>query len=285
MSTRNVLYQMAKAANQQVLPDPGNAGTIDLKNRSSAVLELVSAGAETRTLRAPTSVGQAVLLTHVTDGGDITVTVTNGFNETGDTTFVFSDPGQFAYFISTKEYTSPSATPTYHWRLISHYGIANASPTEVGALDGLLATVAELNAHNAAASRLVNVPDAANYSVLAADSGKIHLMPDFTASCTLTLPTAATGLEYEFISKAVAADAQNWIFTSPAPFLKGGIVFLDQDAGAAADEVVSQYPNGSSHVTLTVTTPAGGTRLKFICDGTNWFVSGTVVSNSAPAFS
>ena len=160
-----------------------------------------------------------------------------------------------------------------------------ASAAELNIMDGVTATAAEINARAAAASRFVAVTDAASYSVLAADSGKIHLMPDFTASCTLTFPTAATGLEYKFISKAVAADAQNWVFTSPAPFLKGGVVWADLNAGAASDEIGAVYPNGSSHVTLTVTTPAGGTELYFIYDGTNWIVNGTVVSDSTPAFS
>ena len=77
------------------------------------------------------------------------------------------------------------------------------------------------SAQIAAQSPIVNVTDAATYTVLAANSGKTHVMPNFTASCTLTLPTAASGLEYVFISKAVAADAQNWVFDtgSAAAFL------------------------------------------------------------------
>lgn len=159
--------------------------------------------------------------------------------------------------------------------------------TKAGAMDGteVTATAAEINARAAKASRVVTITDAASYSILAADSGKIHVIPDFTASCTATLPTIAAGLEYTFISKAVAADAQNFILTSPSPVLKGGVCHLDSDAGAASDELVPVFPNGSSHVTLTLVTPGGGTRLYVVSDGTNWIVNGLIVSATVPAFS
>ena len=44
------------------------------------------------------------------------------------------------------------------------------------------------NSYGGNAEGLVKVPDAATYTVLAADSGKIHSMPDLTADCTITLP-------------------------------------------------------------------------------------------------
>ncbi len=118
--------------------DPGNAKTI-IATKGLSSVPLVSAAAETRTLGAPTRSGDEITLFMRTDGGDITVTVTGGFNETGDTTFVFSDTGQFATF------TAIDYGGTKYWRLVSHYGLGNASPTEAGILDGMLATAAELN--------------------------------------------------------------------------------------------------------------------------------------------
>jgi hypothetical protein len=153
---------------------------------------------------------------------------------------------------------------------------------------GITATAAEINARATAASRFVNVTDAATYTVLAADSGKIHIMPDFTASCTLTLPTAAAGLEYTFIGKAVAADAQNWIIKSPSAtnYFIGGVSFADTDAGAGADEIhAGIWSNGSTNDFLTIVTPGAGTRIHVICDGTNWIANGQVFSATVPAFS
>jgi len=133
----------------------------------------------------------------------------------------------------------------------------------------------------------VTVTDAATYTVLASNAGKLHMIPDLTASCTLTLPTAAKGLSYEFMYIGAAADAQNWVIQAAATtaLAKGGVVHLDADAGSAGDEVVPVYANGSSNYILTVTTPEVGTSIKVISDGTYWYVNGTVVSATAPAFS
>lgn len=266
---------------QSQIPDPGASGTI-VVNESLAVVNLVSAAAESRTLALPTRQGVIVKLHMMTDGGDITLTVASAYNETGDTTFTFSEVGQHATFESFM-----TSAGVYFWRLTSHYGIGNMSPTEAAALNGLTATVTELNARAAAASRIVNVTDASTYTVLAADSGKIHIMPDLTASCTLTLPAVSAGLEYIFIGKAVAADAQNWIFQGPsAVSFLGGSAFLDTDAGAGADEVhAGVFPNGSSNDFHTIVTPGAGTRIYMICDGTNWIVNGIVFSATVPTFS
>lgn len=163
-----------------------------------------------------------------------------------------------------------------------------ADSANVFELMGVTATAAEINARAAAASRYVNVTDAATYSVLAADSGKVHIIPNLTASCTLTLPTAAAGLEYKFIGKAVAADAQDWIIKSPSAtnYFLGGVSFADTDAGAGADEIhAGIWSNGSSNDFLTVVTPGAGTMIYVICDGTNWIVNGQVFSATVPAFS
>lgn len=163
-----------------------------------------------------------------------------------------------------------------------------ADSANVFELMGITATAAEINARAAAASRFINVTDAATYSVLAADSGKVHIMPNFTADCTLTLPTAAAGLEYTFIGKAVAADAQSWIIKSPSAtnYFIGGVAFADTDAGAGADEIhAGVWSNGSTNDFLTVLAPGAGTRVYVVCDGTNWIVNGQVFSVTVPAFS
>ena len=163
-----------------------------------------------------------------------------------------------------------------------------ADSANVFELMGVTATAAEINAAADAGSRYVNVTDAATYSVLAADSGKVHIIPNLTASCTLTLPTAAAGLEYKFIGKAVAADAQDWIIKSPSAtnYFLGGVSFADTDAGAGADEIhAGIWSNGSTNDFLTVVTPGAGTMIYVICDGTNWIVNGQVFSATVPAFS
>lgn len=148
------------------------------------------------------------------------------------------------------------------------------------------ATAAEINAAADVSARLVAVPDAATYTVLVANSGKPHIMPNLTADCAITLPTPASGLEFEFIYGGVAADAQDWNFTtgSNTNYFMGGIVHLDTDAGSAGDEVVQLAPDGNSNSKLNVLVPDVATRVRFISNGTLWYIEGTVVAATVPTF-
>ena len=132
----------------------------------------------------------------------------------------------------------------------------------------------------------VSITDATTYTVLAYNSGKLHVFPNLSANCTITLPTEENGLNYEFIYGGAAADAQNWIFqtTGNTNYFKGGVVHLDANAGSAGDEVVPVYADGNSNSRLTVVTPQVGTSIKLVCDGTNWYLNGTIVSDTVPAF-
>lgn len=133
----------------------------------------------------------------------------------------------------------------------------------------------------------VSVTDAATYTVLSYNSGKLHVMPNLTADCTITLPTAEAGLNYKIIYGGAAADAQDWIINTAATatLFKGGVVHLDTDAGAGGDEVVPVFADFSNDDTLTVNVPDAGTELNLVSDGTSWYVSGFVVAATAPAFS
>ena len=130
-------------------------------------------------------------------------------------------------------------------------------------------------------SRHVDIGDNTAYTVLAENSGKVHTIPDLTGDLTISLPTPAAGLYYEFWYAGVAADAQDWAIDtgSNTNFLLGGL--LQVDDAPAAD---SAAPNGSSNSIVNVLTPEPGTVVKLACDGTNWILSGTVASANAPTF-
>lgn len=132
----------------------------------------------------------------------------------------------------------------------------------------------------------VAIADAATYTVKDSNSGILHVLPNLTADITITLPTAAEGLEYEFWYGGAAADAQDWLFTtgSDTNYFIGGVTHLDTDAGSAGDEVVPVYADGNSNSKLTVLTPEVGTVIRLHCNGTNWYVNGTAVSATAPSF-
>ena len=129
----------------------------------------------------------------------------------------------------------------------------------------------------------VFVADATPYTVLAADSGKLHIILEQTSSITLNLPVIAAGLSYKFVMGGVATEAQNWVIVATTPsFYNGGIAWTDLNDAESNLAVV--YANGTSHLTLTVTTPAAGTGIEIYSNGTEWFVHGTVISDSTPAF-
>lgn len=143
-----------------------------------------------------------------------------------------------------------------------------------------------LTASGAVVQAPVFVPDATPYTVLAADSGKPHIILEQTGNITLNLPVIAAGLSYKFFMGGVATEAQNWIIVATTPsFYNGGVLWGDLNGGAGADELGVVYGNGSSHLTLTVTTPAAGTVIEIYSNGTEWFVHGNVISDSTPAFS
>lgn len=104
------------ASAKWLIPDPGASGT--LPRSKTGHVALVSAAAESRTLPNPVKEGLRLLLSMSVDGGDITVTADSAYDESGSTTIVFSDPGQFILLESVLV-----AAGTYAWRRLSHDGV------------------------------------------------------------------------------------------------------------------------------------------------------------------
>ncbi|HYE25092.1 MAG TPA: hypothetical protein VEG32_07825 [Clostridia bacterium] len=127
------------------------------------------------------------------------------------------------------------------------------------------------------------VTDATTYTVKAYNSGLVHIFPDLTADITVTMPSPAKGLDFTFWYGGAAADAHDWLFTTGTNtnYFVGGVVHVDEDSADA--EAASVYSDGNSNSKLTVLTPAAGTWVRMICDGTKWYVNGAVVSASASA--
>ena len=74
-----------------VLADPGNAGAIPVAD--SGHCDIVTTGAQTRTLAAPDNIGQLLLLSMKTDGGDCVIAVATGINQTGNNRITMNDAG------------------------------------------------------------------------------------------------------------------------------------------------------------------------------------------------
>jgi hypothetical protein len=132
----------------------------------------------------------------------------------------------------------------------------------------------------------VVVTDAATYSLKKYNSGLTHYVPDLSQDITISLPTAEEGLVFKLVYAGSAADAADWLITTGADtnYFIGGVLNCDTDAGTGAAEITTPSSDNNSNSKLTVTTPDTGTILTFECDGTHWYVAGTVVSATAAAF-
>ena len=134
------------------------------------------------------------------------------------------------------------------------------------------------NKYGGRVDNVVLVQDAAAVNIDAANSGKIHVIPDLTADSTFTLPTEEVGLNFEFWYGGTAADAHDWILktTGNSNYFVGGLVGHDTDAGGDDTYVVDSDNNSNSQ--LTVYTPIAGTVVKVVCDGTVWYINGSCIS-------
>ncbi len=166
MSAHRVLRDLFRAfegVGPGIGNDPGNAGTIT-PTMWGVIYPIVTAGAETRTLARPDKAGVLTTVVLDTDGGDLTLTVTGGYNPAGDTSIVFGDAGDTVVFLSVKTGT------TYQWTAIAQTGTnieAGGDQTQAivaaGAItvDGTVNRVTLTNAINGAVT--LAAPSAAMY--------------------------------------------------------------------------------------------------------------------------
>lgn len=150
---------------------------------------------------------------------------------------------------------------------------------------GVTATAAEINAAADVSSRVVTIPDA-DTAILAANSGKTHVIANVSADRTFTLPAVATaGLEFLFVATVGAADGHDWIFATADTdeLFAGGVFALDSDASPTVGDVI--VADQSDDDAFQVNVPEGGTWVRMVSDGTSWHVSGTVLAAAFPAFS
>ncbi len=124
----------------------------------------------------------------------------------------------------------------------------------------------------------VVVPDGAAYTVLANNAGQTHIVIGQTSDLVMDLPAEADDLYYKFVYAAGAADAQDWSIDSEnnTNFFIGGLVQHDTDAGG--DDTATFYSDGNSNSKVSILTPGAGTVVEVWCDGTNWYITGTIVS-------
>ena len=110
--TLHVLYRAFDALGPGHVGDPGTGGTITF-DQWGQMCSIVTTAAETVTVAQPTRAGIIGTVVLSTDGGDLTMTVTGGYNQDADTVITLADEGDFVTFISIKVGSS------YYWRVLA----------------------------------------------------------------------------------------------------------------------------------------------------------------------
>ena len=109
------MYRAFELTGPGILADPGSAGTITV-TMYWQICSVVTAAAETRTLAQPNRPGIIATVVLKTDGGDLTLTVTGGYNQPGHTVITMADAGDFVTFQSF------DIGGSYLWRVIGKEG-------------------------------------------------------------------------------------------------------------------------------------------------------------------
>ena len=122
----NDIFRAFEPVGPGLLTDPGSGGTIEFTLWGQVCL-VNTTGGGARTLAQPIKPGIVGTVVLETDGGDLTLTVTGGYNQPGHTVITMADAGDFVTFQSVKVGTSyvwrelgkeralavPSATPSH----------------------------------------------------------------------------------------------------------------------------------------------------------------------------
>lgn len=208
MSAHRILKDLYWAT---LLPmaDPGAGGTIEV-DRQLAVVPVETAGAEARTLAQPTKAGLLAAICLKTDGGDLTLTVTGGYNQAGATSIVFGDAGDFVLLYSVQ------AGASYYWRVLAYEGV-NVTLTEQtvttltvgGAMTTSRGTVAAAGSTQGDATAVE--ADVDNVVVTGADGTKGVKLPVATAGRRIFVKNAAAAIlkVYPNTDAAINAIAAN----------------------------------------------------------------------------
>lgn len=114
LDTTNATFAKSPQFGSVVITDPGASGAIPVT--ASGVCDLVTAGAETRTVAAPSFVGQTLLLNADTIVTSCTVAFAANFDNTPHAHWEATAAGQSGYFIAA------TIAGVKTWRLVANNG-------------------------------------------------------------------------------------------------------------------------------------------------------------------
>lgn len=138
MGAHNVLQQLFLDGTPYTAADSGDAGTLTA-DRQLCLFKITTSTAETRTLAQPVKPNIMCMVCLDADGGDLTLTVTGGYNAEADTSLTFGDAGDWVLFISVEVGSS------FYWRIVASGGVNPAIRTTdgIGAKNGTTVAAAE----------------------------------------------------------------------------------------------------------------------------------------------
>lgn len=110
------LNNYALGMKPRAIADPGDGGAISVD--APGFVNLVTGGAETRTVAAPSFQGQELQLDFQTDGGDCVITIATAVNQTGNNTLTFADAGDQIVLRAGRSGSN------LRWRVIANDGVA-----------------------------------------------------------------------------------------------------------------------------------------------------------------
>lgn len=114
MSAHNLPQQALIA--ELLIPLTYNGQAIN-PDRSPAVAIIITAAAETRTLPAPISVGQELVIAMDTDGGDCVITASAAINMAGNTIMTFDTAGETIRLVAI------TIANVLRWRVVGNDGV------------------------------------------------------------------------------------------------------------------------------------------------------------------
>jgi len=106
---------------QNPIADPGDAGAIPVTDSGRCPIVTTTIGGETRTLAAPTILGQLLSIQMKTDGGDCVITCATGINQAGNTHITLNDAGDCILLEAIE------VGATMRWRVLRNDGCTLAA--------------------------------------------------------------------------------------------------------------------------------------------------------------
>ena len=132
----------------------------------------------------------------------------------------------------------------------------------------------------------VSLADSAVTLTEATHAGRMLICPDVSADRTYTLPTPIAGMHFWFVGPNIASGAEDGhdviisAGTGNSIYFQGQVSFLDIDGDA--NSVVGS--DGNSNETFQINVPGHFDVHLVGVSSTVWRISGTVSSDTAPAF-